>query len=163
MKWKDRTTGETPFLSLVIVVLATMRPRRRLLIALGAAVIVPVLAAVLVALPPGESTYYPRCVFHMATGLHCPGCGATRCLSAVLKGDVRQAAAYNLVLLACLPLATVLLMYEGFTWTVGKTTRKLPWPAWSPYFLLALVILFGVLRNLPFEPFTWLAPHSLTP
>ena len=53
--------------------------------------------------PPNDQTYYPRCTFHQLTGYHCPGCGGTRCVAALLHGDILQAAAYNLYFLLALP------------------------------------------------------------
>ena len=42
---------------------------------------------------PTPDSYFPRCLFHMLTGLHCPGCGSTRCLHALVHGDLPQAVA----------------------------------------------------------------------
>lgn len=34
------------------------------------------------------SAYLPPCMFHMMTGLYCPGCGGTRAVYALLRGDI---------------------------------------------------------------------------
>jgi hypothetical protein len=131
-------------------------------LALAALVIVPAGLAVLYRVPPTENSFYPRCFFHSLTGLHCPGCGATRCLHALLHGDLAQAAAYNLLFLLVLP---VLVVWVARLWWSLLTGR--PMPAWrlSPWaYRLLLVVLFAfwILRNLPFPPFTLLAPHALS-
>src|SRR5438309_1565626 len=75
----------------------------RILVVLGAAVVVPVGASLLYHYPPTEYGFYPRCFFYWATGLHCPGCGMTRCAAALVHGDLEQALAYNPLFVVLLP------------------------------------------------------------
>lgn len=134
---------------------------RRFLI-LAAALVGPLfVGAVLYWVPPDEGTLYPRCMLHLATGLHCPGCGGTRCVHALLHGDLAQAAAYNLVLVLALPLAAAWGLRAGYCKMRGRpiTTPRLP--KWLICLLVILVIAFGILRNLPVPPFNLLAPHPL--
>src|SRR4051812_46548263 len=100
-------------------------------IASAAAVIFAAAAMLLYFVPPGEGTFYPRCTFHTMTGLHCPGCGATRCLAALVHGEFRQAMAYNVYLVLLLPFlayAGVRAWIEGVT---GCTLSRFHVPAWS--------------------------------
>lgn len=39
--------------------------------------------------------YRVPCLFHVATGLLCPGCGTTRSLTALIHGDLATAFAFN--------------------------------------------------------------------
>jgi hypothetical protein len=131
-------------------------------LALAAAVAGPLGLLALYWLPPTENSWYPRCLLHTLTGLHCPGCGATRALHALLHGDVAQAAAYNLLFLLALP---PLLVWGTQFWLSLWTGRPMPsWhlPPWSIRILIVLVFSFGVLRNLNFPPFDLLAPHPLS-
>ena len=106
--------------------------------------------------PPLPGGIYPPCLFHALTGLHCPGCGSTRCLHALLHGELRQAAAFNVLLLLAVPF----LAYSGarFLWS-GPESRHLP--AWILRVILVVVIAFWILRNIPCAPFNLLAPHIL--
>jgi hypothetical protein len=140
--------------------LSTTAVRRGL--AVAAALAVPVGLAVLYRMPPTEGSFYPHCVFHQLTGLHCPGCGATRCLYALVHGRLAEAASYNIVFLALLPLV---LTWLGWLWVNALLGRPLPVlrvPPWVFRALLLLMIAFWILRNLPYPPFTLLAPHPLT-
>src|SRR5437868_6579561 len=102
----------------------------RIILVLLLAVLLPVAVSVLYLFPPTQYSVLP-CIFHYFTGLHCPGCGATRCVHALLTGDVPQAFAYNPLFLLLSPL----LLWEGckityWLWT-GKSIRGPRLPAWS--------------------------------
>ena len=107
---------------------------------------------------PEAVAYFPKCLFFYATGLHCPGCGSARCLHSLLHGDIRQAAAYNSLVLAFFPF----LVYAGLR-TVHAALKNRPWriPLWSIRLLLFSLVAYWILRNLNAEPFQLLAPHRL--
>ena len=114
------------------------------LLALGAAVCV-----VLLFVPPGSphAKWLPKCMFHQLTGLYCPGCGATRALSAMLHGDVKASLHNNLLLFPLLTLIVFLIVKP-------QTSPKQPFMI----AILAIIFAFTVLRNIPVAPFTYLAP-----
>jgi hypothetical protein len=131
-------------------------------LALAAAVVVPPGLAVLYRVPPTEGSIYPHCVFHTVTGLHCPGCGATRCLYALVHGNLAAAARYNVLFLGLLPL---LLAWGGWVWWCALVGRPLPAVRihpWAFRVFFFVLIAFWILRNLPFPPFTLLAPQPLS-
>lgn len=112
-------------------------------------------------LPVGESKLYPRCTFKQATGLDCSGCGSTRAVSALAHGQIGQAFAYNALLMLTLPILSWWFLH---CLVYGISGRRL-WPRdigvkWI-WLLPVLIILFSVIRNLPWFPFTLLAPHAL--
>ena len=43
------------------------------------------------------------CPFHMLTGLYCPGCGITRCISALLQGNWQAALRSNAAIVVLAP------------------------------------------------------------
>lgn len=102
----------------------------------------------------------PRCPFHVLTGLHCPGCGTWRALSAFVQGDWRLAAACNPILCLAVPLL-------AWEWCrppaspVQSTAQpeRRRFPATSRLVLL-VVCTYWILRNVPLFPFTLLAPVS---
>ena len=112
---------------------------------------------VLFAFDPAHHAFYPVCTFYRTTGLLCPGCGSLRALHQLLHGHWRAALHDNLLLIASLPLAGWFILHS-----VVAGTRHQPWcpeirPRWL-WVALVVVILFGVLRNLPFAQRFWLAP-----
>lgn len=108
---------------------------------------------------PAWYSTFPACTIHQFTGLHCPGCGGTRCAIRLMQGDVGGALAMNplVVVLAVMGAATV--SYGVIREWKGKP-RPLPLlPSWVAWSLALTVIGFGLVRNLPWWPFTLLAPH----
>jgi hypothetical protein len=118
-------------------------------------------AALLYCVAPEEGSFYPRCLFHTLTGLHCPGCGTTRCLHALLHGDLRQAAAYNVLDLFLLLPVCIWGIHRGALAFIGHSFITWRLSTWSIWLLFCIIVAFGVLRNLPFAPFSELAPHRL--
>jgi hypothetical protein len=141
---------------------APTRGRRlRLILVLAAAVVLPAAAAVLYTYPPGEHAFYPRCVFFVVTGLHCPGCGATRCLHALLHGDLAQALSYNPLLVVLLPALVVGVLRGAYASWTGRPVPGRRLPGWSIQLLFWVIVAFWVLRNVDVYPFTLLTPHAL--
>ncbi len=107
---------------------------------------------------PMTAGFFPVCPLYYLTGIHCPGCGLTRGFHALFHGDVLTALHFN----ALLPIYAFVF---GFIFVsmilVAVRGRGLSWkifPPWAMYGFLVLAAAFFVLRNLPFYPFTLLAP-----
>lgn len=109
--------------------------------------------------PASDHSFHPACPFHALTGLYCPGCGSQRSISALLKGNIGEAFDKNALMVLSLPM----IGYSAFifiwnTFNKNKKTQKIFYDPLFVKILLVVVVLFGVLRNIPFYPFTWLAP-----
>ena len=97
------------------------------------------------------------CLFYEITGYYCPGCGITRLLFSLLKLDFYQAFRYN-------PLIFILIIITGIYWLVKFILKKfmnisIEIPNYVYYILLVIVIIFGILRNIPM--FDFLSPTEL--
>ena len=137
---------------------ATPQAMSRRSLALAVAVLGVLAVGVLYFFDPAQWRFYPPCLFHRLTGLNCPGCGGLRALHQLAHGHLAHALQLNPLLILSLPFLFWLLG----RFALGRGARR-PAPiapaqaAW-PWILLSAVVLFGVMRNLPFSPFTYLSP-----
>ncbi len=113
-------------------------------------------AAMLYAVDPNQPGHYPTCPFLALTGWYCPGCGALRGLHDLLHLDPAGALGRNPMMVLAVPY----LALAWVTWILRFTGRPAPrstsLPPWTMWTLLAVVVAFGVLRNLP--GWDWLSP-----
>ncbi|HET9671997.1 MAG TPA: DUF2752 domain-containing protein [Actinomycetota bacterium] len=100
----------------------------------------------------------PTCPFRAITGLACPGCGTLRCLHALLGGDVAGALDLNALTVLALPLLVAAWLGTGYRAMLMRPPPLRIEPAWVGQTVAVGAGLFWVLRNLPWEPFRWLAP-----
>jgi Protein of unknown function (DUF2752) len=106
--------------------------------------------------PNMPGSLFPQCLFKAMTGFHCIGCGLTRAMHALVHGDIAGAFAMNPLAMLVLPLIPLMLL-DGR----GATPQALK-PFMSvvmqPKLWLVLLPAYWIARNLPWWPFTWLAP-----
>lgn len=94
----------------------------------------------------------------MVTGRWCPGCGSLRALRALVTGSPAEALGLNLLLVLALPS----LLYVYAAWASprlgGPVLPRPRIPAAAFAALTVAVLVFWVLRNLPWAPLSILAP-----
>lgn len=98
-----------------------------------------------------NTTHIPLCPLHSLTGLNCPLCGGTRAAYAVLHGQLATALRDNAFAVIGIPL---LLLF----WLYARRTGGSAMPRWLLTAVVAIGLIFGVIRNLPFA--YWLAPPA---
>ncbi len=107
---------------------------------------------------PASSGIYPPSPFRELTGLYCPGCGTLRALHQLLNGHFWTAFGLNPLMIISLPF----MVYSYFSYAIKTFTGKYPMEVIiSPkliWFLLQAILAYWVVRNIPFAPFSWLAP-----
>ena len=109
--------------------------------------------------PAAGQSLFPRCAFHQATGLWCPGCGLTRGLYQLLHGHIGAALGYNLFTpVVVVAVVAVWLGWLRVSW--GAPPIRIPRRSarWLAVTAPALILVYGVLRNLPVAPLRALAP-----
>jgi hypothetical protein len=101
---------------------------------------------------------FPVCPFYAMTGLSCPGCGTLRCLHALLHADVRSAVGYNLLTVLLAPVLLATWLAVGLAAVSGRSVRLWVPPRWLGLTLAGTLLVFWILRNLPVDALSWMAP-----
>ncbi len=115
-------------------------------------------AAVLFLFDPSRNSFYPLCMFHRLTGWNCPGCGGLRATHQLLHGHISEALRFN----ALVVLAVPVLLTLGLRWlwvrVRGRRVPPKPLATFWIWLLLAVMLGFGLVRNLPFLTGNQLSP-----
>ena len=125
----------------------------------GGLLIALIAAAILFfCLDPSEHIIFPRCLFYSATGYYCPGCGSQRAIHNLLHLNLTGVLSNNLLFLLAVPALTYhylqLYLNKKFHLNLPNVFYKKA----TPVVVFTLIMLFWIVRNLPFIPFTELAP-----
>ena len=107
---------------------------------------------------PTTAGFFPACPLYTITGYACPGCGLTRGFHALFHGDILTALDFN----ALIPLVAIFFGYwflslilvavRGRGFGFGKMSAGLVATTF------VLLVVFGIVRNIPAYPFTFLFP-----
>lgn len=107
---------------------------------------------------PSSTALFPKCPFLKFTGLYCPGCGSQRAFHNILKGNIITGIKHNYLFL----LAFSVIGYQLIIFVINKyssnTYQNLLHKSSITRAILIIVVLFWILRNIPYSPFTTLAP-----
>lgn len=125
--------------------------------------LIPMLALILLIFlyfhNPIENSILPKCIFLKFTGFYCPGCGATRATYYLSHGNILKAFSYNQLYVLFLPFMGYLYILNLGIKINGKQLIKVP--KFNPVFYISvggIIIVFCLLRNIHYYPFTLLAP-----
>ncbi len=118
------------------------RPAIVTLVAAGA------LWAALIYIGPDAIPFLPSCPLHALTGIYCPGCGATRALCELARGNLQAALRLNALAVCAIPFACARALMR----------KPIRLPNWGWRLLVSGIAVFGVLRNIPLFPLSLLAP-----
>jgi Protein of unknown function (DUF2752) len=134
------------------------RPIRALWAPLSVAAAALAATTYLALVDPNQPGHYPICPFRSVTGYACPGCGSLRAVHDLATGNLAGALQRNMLTVLALPLLALLWVRWLRTNVSGPRAAMLP--AWllriALWSMLALVLAFGVMRNLP--GLGWLGP-----
>lgn len=110
-------------------------------------VILVTLAVVYFFVDPMEVKWMPRCIWKVATGTDCPGCGSQRMAHALMHGDLRGAWHANAYALCMLPLIGGMLWLELFRKSHPRLYRRFHSPVIIQV-LAASVLIWWLARNM---------------
>jgi len=106
--------------------------------------------------PNAAGNPFLPCMFRLFTGYYCVGCGLTRALHALVHGDVLRAFSMNPLAMLVLPLLPLMIAH-GRGWQPRVLAPLMRW-VMEPRLWLVLLPAYWIARNLPWYPFTLLAP-----
>jgi len=133
-------------------------PLRWLFVGVALAVILAAGVLLLRRFDPAEYSFYPKCVLHEVTGLHCPGCGSTRAVGALVDGRLMDAVRYNPLLIIGGPVILVIVFWKK----KRKSSGEANWPAFLVYLLIFLIV-YSIARNVPSPTRSIFAPPAKAP
>jgi len=90
------------------------------------------------------------CVFHLVTGLYCPGCGISRMFLALSHFDFAEAFRYNCFVLILLPYGVFIYVRHNVYAIMGKVYNYKKYHRYILNVILVLAIVFGIVRNIPY-------------
>ena len=136
--------------------------QRRVLPVAGAFAGLAGLSAYVYARNPLEADVFPPCPFNALTGGWCPGCGATRASYLLMRGDVVEALHYNALWVVLAPVVVWQLVAVGVELATGRRLPRMRMTRGLAAGLIAAIVLFFAVRNLPFAAFDALNPPTPT-
>ena len=108
---------------------------------------------------PQEVNFLPECPLHATTGFYCPGCGSQRATHKLLNFNIFGALQQNVLYLISLLLLGYHLIITGINTIFKKQLYNYIYHTKTPLVILVLIIIFWILRNIPYYPFNLLAPN----
>jgi hypothetical protein len=109
-------------------------------------------------LEPGNNSLFPRCIFNSLTGYYCPGCGSQRAMHQLVHLNFAGVASNNFLFIPALIFIGYHYSYKLLNKKFGLKLPGLFYFKATPWIVFGIVVLFWILRNLPYYPFNVLAP-----
>ena len=108
--------------------------------------------------PPSDGGFHIKCLTKTLFNFNCMGCGLTRFVYFAMHGDFQTALQYN-VLGPLLLIILAVIYFYFLRWALFD--KDFPevrlWLVWA---FLVFAVVYSILRNIPYEPFEFLAPPS---
>ena len=108
---------------------------------------------------PQEVNFLPECPLHATTGFYCPGCGSQRATHKLLNFNIFGALQQNVLYLISLLLLGYHLIITGINTIFKRQYYNYIYHPKTPLVILVMIIIFWILRNIPYYPFNLLAPN----
>lgn len=88
------------------------------------------------------------CPFNRFLGVYCPGCGISRMFFNLFEFDFLSAFKSNCVLFCVLPVLFVFFIWHSYRYVRYGKRGISKWENRALYFLIAVLIIFAVVRNI---------------
>lgn len=129
---------------------------KRLVLAIGIILVIATVCVIYKYFNPEEYALWPKCIFHLLTGLECPGCGSQRAIHSLSNGEVSKALHYNLLIVLAIPYLFLFGLIQLFSAMSQKGKLKqfchridlLLYRGKAIKIITVLIIAFWIARNL---------------
>jgi len=108
---------------------------------------------------PSNVNFFPKCPLYATTGIYCPGCGSQRATHQLLHLNILGVLQQNILYLFGVLLIAYHLIVTSLNLFFKKHIYNYIYHPKTPIIILIIVIVFWILRNIPYYPFTLLAPN----
>lgn len=134
---------------------------KRIFIVVGSSLLFVLLLLLFFTYNPTQHAFFLRCPFKSITGYHCAGCGSQRAIHHLVHVRFYSAFRLNPFMVVSLPLVFYGVGTKIYNYILQKEHRvQLFYKPWFIYGYFAVAILYWVVRNIPYAPFSYLAPHE---
>ncbi|NEW77847.1 MAG: DUF2752 domain-containing protein [Gelidibacter sp.] len=108
---------------------------------------------------PKEVNFLPKCPLYSVTGFYCPGCGSQRATHHLLNFNIFGVLQQNVLYLISLLILGYHFVVTGINSLFKKNIYNYVYHPKTPLIILAIIVVFWILRNIPIYPFNLLAPN----
>jgi len=108
---------------------------------------------------PSNVNFFPKCPLYVTTGIYCPGCGSQRATHQLLHLNILGVLQQNILYLFGVLLIGYHLIVTSLNLFFKKHIYNYLYHPKTPIIILIIVIVFWILRNIPYYPFNLLAPN----
>lgn len=108
---------------------------------------------------PNEANFFPECPLYYTTGIYCPGCGSQRATHQLLNFNVFGVLQKNVLYFISLLILGYHLTVLGINALFKKNIYNYVNHPKTPLVILGIIVIFWILRNIPYYPFNLLAPN----
>ena len=108
---------------------------------------------------PNDVNFLPECPLYFTTGFYCPGCGSQRATHQLLNFNIFGVLQQNVLFLISLLILGYHITLTGINAFLKKNFYNYMYHPKTPLVILAVIVVFWILRNIPYYPFNLLAPN----
>ncbi|WP_372793505.1 DUF2752 domain-containing protein [Lutibacter sp.] len=108
---------------------------------------------------PSDVNFFPKCPLYLTTGIYCPGCGSQRATHQLLQFNLIGVLQQNVLYFFGILILGYHGMITGLNLYFKKSIYNYIYHPKTPIIILVIIIIYWVLRNIPYYPFTILAPN----
>ena len=108
---------------------------------------------------PSEVDFLPKCPLYATTGIYCPGCGSQRATHQLLNFNILGVLHQNVLYFISIFVFGYHFIITSFNLIFKKNIYNYIYHPKTPIMMLIVIIVYWILRNIPFYPFNILAPN----